>query len=92
MDTLTILQFAAGGLGLLSVGMMTTLPKYIIPSLYIHAVSCVLMGAYTFIMGQPGIYLSQLGYLIFDVVGIIMWTRHNTNLKHKLEEALEDLQ
>jgi uncharacterized metal-binding protein len=71
-----IFQYIGAGLGMSSVAVLSIFPKYIVESLGVHVFSCVGMGLYAFLTDQPGIYVSQMVYILFDLVGIVMWTKH----------------
>lgn len=85
----TIFQYLGAVTGIISVGVMSVFPRHIIASLYVHAFSCVAMGLYAYLTRQPGIYLSQFCYLAFDVVGIIMWTKHHKTLEKSLNKTID---
>jgi glycerol-3-phosphate acyltransferase PlsY len=88
MDILA-LQYLGGALGVVSVGIMSLLPKYMVHSLIIHAVACSAMSVYAFVTGQPGIYLSQLTYLCFDLVGVVIWSRHQRTIEKGLNKTID---
>lgn len=83
-----LFQYLGAGIGVASVAVLSFLPKYIIPSLYVHIVSCLCMGLYAYLTNQPGIYMSQITYLTLDIVAIVMWTKHQRNVNKVLDKVL----
>ena len=84
MDVI-LFQYLGAGIGVASVAALSFKPKYIIPAMYLHIISCVVMGVYAYFTGQVGIYVSQVVYLVLDVVAIVNWTRHH---KQALDKVL----
>jgi glycerol-3-phosphate acyltransferase PlsY len=89
MDIILMFQYLGGGLGMLSVGIMSLLPRYIIHSMVLHAISCVAMAGYAVHTDQPGIYISQLTYLVFDLAGVVMWSRHHRTIEKGLNKTID---
>lgn len=83
-----LFQYLGAGVGVASVAALSFFPKWIIPSLYVHTLSCIFMGVYAYLTDQPGIYASQITYLTLDIVAIISWTRHQNKVNIVLDKVL----